>query len=310
METAIKPVDDVCNSISKMQTQFGQALPPQIPVERFMRVAMTAIRTSPSLAECERASLFNAFIQAAQDGLLPDGREGAIVPFSGKAKWMPMVGGLCKKARNSGEIKMIDAQVVCAADKYRSWTDEHGPHFLHEKAIGDRGEDILTYAYALTHDGGLYFEEVDEKQMDAVKAVAKTKNVWDGPFKQEMKRKTALRRLAKYRLPSNTDLDDLVRRDDDMYDLEKEKPMRDTNQKTRLETLIEAKAEPVVQVAQEAPTGADGVMMDYKVAIDEADSEDNVKRLLGEAKPKVGDENFKMLEAHGNLKVKKLKGVK
>ena len=146
--------------------------------------------------------------------------------------------------------------------------------------------------------------------MDAVKAVAKTKNVWDGPFKQEMKRKTALRRLAKYRLPSNTDLDDLVRRDDDMYDLEKEKPMRDTNQKTRLETLIEANAGPVVQVAQEAPTGADGAMMDYKVAIDEADSEDNVKRLLGEAKPKVGDENFKMLEAHGNLKIKKLKGVK
>lgn len=307
METAIKPVDEVCGSIQKMGTQFAQALPPQIPVERFVRVAMTAIRTSPSLVECSRPSLFNAFIQAAQDGLLPDGREGAIVPFKGNAKWMPMVGGLCKKARNSGEIKMIDAQVVCQNDKYRSWTDEHGPHFIHEKAISDRGEDILTYAYAITHDGGLYFEEVDEKQMDAVKAVSKTDTVWGGPFKQEMKRKTALRRLAKYRLPSNTDLDDIVRRDDDMYDLEKEKPMRDTNQKSRLETLIETKAEPVVQ---EAPTGADGAMMDYKAGIDEADSEDNIKRLLSEAKPKVGDENFKLLEAHANLKVRKLKGGK
>uniref|UniRef100_UPI00195373C4 recombinase RecT n=1 Tax=Klebsiella aerogenes TaxID=548 RepID=UPI00195373C4 len=45
-------------------------------------------------------------------GLLPDGREGAIVEFSGKAQWMPMIGGLRKKVRNSGEIATWEAHVV------------------------------------------------------------------------------------------------------------------------------------------------------------------------------------------------------
>ena len=36
------------------------ALPAHIPVERFVRVALTAVATSPRLLEMDRASLWNA----------------------------------------------------------------------------------------------------------------------------------------------------------------------------------------------------------------------------------------------------------
>src|SRR3546814_9174090 len=82
-----------------------------IPVEKFHRVAVTAISSNPDLLNVDRTSLFGALMKAAQDGLLPDGREGAIVPFKGKASWMPMVAGIMKKVRNSGEIEIGRAHV-------------------------------------------------------------------------------------------------------------------------------------------------------------------------------------------------------
>jgi len=152
---------------------------------------------------------------------LPDGRESAIVPFGGKARYMPMVAGICKKARNSGEIGTIDAQVVYEKDEYASWTDEKGPHFKHIRARGDRGEIVLTYAYALGKDGSVYFEEVSEDQMQKIKTMSKANDSpWKGPFADEMRRKSALRRLGKYRLPNSTDLVSVLEKDDEIYETE------------------------------------------------------------------------------------------
>src|SRR3990167_7465795 len=102
-------------------------------------------------------------MKCAGDGLLPDGREAALVPFKDDCKYLPMVAGICKRARNSGEIVDIDALTVYANDTYKAWTDETGAHFKHVKARGDRGEVVLTYGYARVRDGGFYFEEVEKK---------------------------------------------------------------------------------------------------------------------------------------------------
>src|SRR3546814_12604527 len=74
-------------TIGKMEAQIKMALPAHIPVEKFHRVAVTAISSNPDLLNVDRTSLFGALMKAAQDGLLPDGREGAIVPHKGKASW-------------------------------------------------------------------------------------------------------------------------------------------------------------------------------------------------------------------------------
>ena len=93
-------------------------MPAHIPVERFVRVVLTAIQNSPKLAEMDRASLWNASMRAAQDGLLPDGREGALVPFKGKVTWIPMVAGIRKKVRNSKDIATWDVHAVHAKDQF------------------------------------------------------------------------------------------------------------------------------------------------------------------------------------------------
>lgn len=219
MSEIVKPVEEIKGTLAKMKDQFSMVLPKQIPSDRFIRVAQTALMNKPDLATLNRQSLYVAFTQAAQDGLMPDNREAAIVPFKGMAKYMPMVAGICKKARNTGEISSIDAQVVYEKDSYEAWVDEKGPHFKHVKARGDRGNPLLTYAYAVGKDGGCYFEEIDEIQMDAIRKMSKANDSpWNGPFKDEMRRKSALRRLAKYRLPSSSDLDHVFKHDDEIYD--------------------------------------------------------------------------------------------
>lgn len=216
------PIKIIRREVTGMESQFKAALPAHVPPERFIRIAMTAISTRKDLLNCRKEDVYAELMKCAQDGLVPDGREATVVVYNVKGtptpKYMPMVGGICKKARNSGDIKTMNAHVVYENDNYRSWADETGEHFIFERAEGDRGKVRLTFAFALTKDGGLFFEEVSEAQMDAIERCSRGKDgPWKGDFKDEMRRKSALRRLAKYRLPSSTDLDDLIRRDDDMY---------------------------------------------------------------------------------------------
>lgn len=222
---AIEPIVEIRRNLELMSPEFEKVLPPHIKPERFIRVVYTALKLNPDLLQCDRQSLYASCMKAANDALLPDNREGAIVPFGRQAQWMPMIAGICKKARNSGEILSIDAQVVYANDQYDSWIDEKGPHFSHRKSRGERGEPVLTYAYALTKDGGFFHEEIDESQMADIEAVSRGKTgPWKGAFRDEMKRKSAIRRLAKYRLPSSTDLDEIIRRDDEVFDVKGESP--------------------------------------------------------------------------------------
>jgi recombination protein RecT len=219
--------------------EFQAALPAHIPVERFVRVLLTAVQNNPDLVNADRASFWNAAMRSAQDGLLPDGREGAIVIYRTKkkvkdpqtgesrdvwlnaAQWMPMIFGVLKKIRNSGEIAVITARIVCEGDHYRNWIDSDGEHIEYEQGDGrDPNKIRKVFAMAKTKTGDLYVEEMTPADIEKVRAVSRAKD--SGPWVQwwdQMALKTVLRRLAK-RLPMSTDLDDLIRRDDDLYDMQ------------------------------------------------------------------------------------------
>jgi len=212
----ITVADQIRHSIESMAPEFEKALPPHIDVKRFVRIAQTAIIGNPAILNCDRRSIYQACIHAAQDGLLPDGREGAIVPFKDKAQWLPMIAGILKKIRNSGELISITAQIVKERDQFRYWVDSDGEHLNHEPlTFGDGGKVIGVYALAKTRDGGLYIDTMGVEDVEKVRAVSRAKNAmawtqwWD-----EMAKKTVLRRLSK-RLPVSTDNLDLIRRDDD-----------------------------------------------------------------------------------------------
>ncbi|KMO28550.1 recombinase RecT [Methylobacterium aquaticum] len=202
----------------RMSGEIAAALPPHIPPERFMRVVVTAVNGDPALLAADRKSLFESSMRAAQDGLLPDKREGALVIFSGRVQWMPMITGILKKVRNSGELVSIGAHVAYENDRFAYVLGDEERIEHEPKLDGPRGKPRAAYAIAKTKDGGIYREVMSLEDIEKVRKVSRAAN--KGPWVdwwEEMARKTVLRRLAK-RLPMSSDMDDLLRRDDELYD--------------------------------------------------------------------------------------------
>ena len=252
----ISPLQEVQGTLSKMGDQFKMSLPVHIKPERFIRAAQTAIQNNPDLLQVSRPSLYNACMKCAQDGLLPDGREAAIVKFGADAGYIPMIAGILKLIRNSGELATIDAEVVHEKDEYDSWTDERGQHFKFKKNRGERGAPMLTFAYALTKDGHLYFEEVTEAEMASIQKMARSQNVWTGGFRDEMKKKSALHRLAK-RMPKSTDIEQVLKADEELYDLEKTEEVKpEATTSTRLNDAITGGDKQKATDAEVTPTPA------------------------------------------------------
>ena len=238
----LKPIEVVSGALENLAPEFKSALPAHISVEKFHRVAITAIAQNQDLLQADRASLYTECMKAAQDGLVPDGREAVLTVFNQKmpdgkykkvVKYMPMVWGIVKKVRNSGELLEIGAHVVYANDQFDYWIDDTGEHLSHRPRLdGPRGDFQLVYALAKTKDGGRYCEVMTKEQIDKVMAVSRAKDSKGnaiGPWKDwypEQACKTVIRRLSK-RLPMSTDKEDefrrVIERDDDLYDLNQPK---------------------------------------------------------------------------------------
>lgn len=216
-ERRADPVAVIRQNMVAMAPEFKAALPSHISVEKFTRVAMTAIQNNPDLQNADRRSLFGAVVRLAQDGLLPDGREAAIVLFGKQAQAMPMIAGILKKVRQSGEIAYISAHVVYSNDRFK-WTLGFDENVEHEPAPLDQepGEPVAAYAVAVLKDGSRLLEVMRKSDIEKVRNVSRAKG--NGPWVQwwsEMARKTVMRRLSK-RLPMSTDLDDAFERDKTM----------------------------------------------------------------------------------------------
>lgn len=224
------PVAVVRNQLDAMQDQFGAALPDHIPVARFVRVVMTAVQNNPELLECDRRSLFNAAMKAAQDGCIPDGREGAIVVrFDPKvaskkaANWQIMIAGIRKKARNSGEIATWDVEEVHENDAFEFELGDN-PYIHHKPALSNRGKLIACYSVCTLKSGEktrcvMGIDDIlaiRDQYSDGWKAY-KAGRIKSTPWltsEGEMSKKTVARRHGKT-IPMSTDLEAVLRRDDE-----------------------------------------------------------------------------------------------
>jgi recombination protein RecT len=210
-EQTANPVAVIRQNLQTMQPEFKAALPPHIAPERFTRVAMTAIQNTPALAQADRRSLFGAFVKLAQDGLLPDGREAAVVMFGNKAQAMPMIGGILKRIRQSGEVSRVSAHVVYANDFFKiSYGFDEDVEHIPPALDQPRGEPIGAYATAVLRDGSKLLEVMNLEEIEKVRNVSRAAK--NGPWVAwwtEMARKTVMRRLSK-RLPMSTDLEEQI----------------------------------------------------------------------------------------------------
>lgn len=175
--------------------QVALALPEGIPAHRFVRATVTALMQNPDLVKAETDSLFTSLIRCAQIGLMPDGREAAIVMFGNRATAMPMVGGYRKIAAEHGWS--IRASVVFANDEFdhvqgMTETVTHRP----VRPGQARGDRVAVYAVGTHRDGR---KEVAVLYADDVEKVRRSSRSKDsGPWRdwtERMWEKTAARRL-------------------------------------------------------------------------------------------------------------------
>ncbi|HEY2243422.1 MAG TPA: recombinase RecT [Xanthobacteraceae bacterium] len=211
------PIIVLRNYLNERIDSLRSALPPHIKPERFVAAVMTAVQINPDLLACDKRSLFVACMRCAQDGLMPDGSEAAIVAYKSTANYLPMYQGLLKKFRNSGTFKWIGASIVYEGEEFAHWTDEAGEHFKHVpdyEQTGDR-KVKLVYAAATTVDGGFFVEPMTLKEINKRRNMSRASRD-DAPWKMwesEMQKKTALRALAKL-LPKSSDVDHFLQRDE------------------------------------------------------------------------------------------------
>lgn len=197
------PMQEVCERIASdaFMAKIRQALPATVTPDRFARVTLTAVQQNPAVI-VHPASLYNAVIRCAQDGLYPDGREAAFVVFrtrdGERVQYMPMVSGLRKVAALHGIT--LTAYVVHEADDFDYQLGDD-PHIHHKppRLDKDRGAPIGAYAVATIQETGeKYVEVMSRDQIEEVRDVSRAKN--NGPWVQwwgEMARKTVARRLFK-----------------------------------------------------------------------------------------------------------------
>jgi recombination protein RecT len=238
----IKPRAELATLIEQEAPKWASALPPQIKPEAFKRAVLTALSFDPALTEADRKTFLTACLRAAQDGLLPDKKEGAFVIFSTKVKlannkeewvkavqWMPMVYGIVKKLRNSGEIASIASKIVYQNEveqgRFIYRIKDGVEEFVHEPILmGDRGPMALVYATARFKDGTVQTEILAKADVDKIRSVSKAGN--SGPWVSwydEMARKSAVRRLSKYLPLSAEDHRVLDRDDESVTEFERQK---------------------------------------------------------------------------------------
>ena len=217
--------------IKQMEGEIKKALPSVITPERFTRIVLSALSTNPKLAETTPQSFLGAMMTAAQLGLEPNTPLGQayLIPFRnhGVMECQFQLGykGLIDLAYRSGEVSVIQAQVVYENDEF-SYAFGLEPSLKHIPTTGDRGKPSHVYAVFRTKDGGYGFEVMS---MDDVRAHAKkfSKAYGNGPWQtnfEEMAKKTVLKKVLKY-APLKSDFvrgvaqDETVKTDisEDMY---------------------------------------------------------------------------------------------
>ena len=205
--------------LEKFKGEIARALPRHINPDRMARIALTAFRMTPKLAECDPRSVFAAVIQSSQLGLeVGLMGEGHLVPFKGQCQLIPGYTGLMKLARQSGLIQDIYAHEVRVNDKFMlrlgmERSLEHEPL----TALGgfpasdeERGDVVGFYAVAVFKDGSRSFVAMSRKEVEKIRDGSRgyqsarqyrKESVWDTDF-VAMGIKTVIRRLCKFLLKS------------------------------------------------------------------------------------------------------------
>ena len=197
----------IADMIKAMEPEIKKALPQVITPERFTRMALSALNTTPKLAECSQMSFLGALMNAAQLGLEPNTPLGQayLIPYrnKGKLECQFQIGykGLIDMVYRNDNIQTVQALCVYENDVFEY---ELGlePKLVHKPAVKDRGELILVYALWKAKNGGYGFEVMSKEDVDLhARKFSQSFGSSFSPWKtnyEEMAKKTVIKKCLKY----------------------------------------------------------------------------------------------------------------
>lgn len=240
----LDPVDrkvaDARAMFQSMKGEFAVALPKHVGVDRFMRMALTCVRKTPALLDCDPPTVIAALMEAARLGLEPGTKQAAIVPFGKTATFIAQWQGLVELMYRSGQVGSVTAEFIHERDDWE-YSIGDGGRFWHRPNLlaSDRGAILLAYAFATLKDGSrskVVFltrqdaEEVRDKfsknyqraedrrsrepdQFNRNPTWGKFNSTWHTDF-DAMWRKSCVRRLADW-VPSSPELRELLMKENE-----------------------------------------------------------------------------------------------
>lgn len=213
-ETALRPNEannsqkpaSISDMIRAMTPEIKKALPSVMTPERFTRIALSAVKNTPKLAECTPLSFLSALMNSAQLGLEPNTPLGQayLIPYKnhGQLECQFQIGykGMIDLAYRNDRMQSIEAHTIYENDEFYY---EYGlnPALRHVPTWGDRGAIVGFYAIFHLDNGGYHFEVMSKSDVDAYadrysKAFTSEYSPWKTNYEQ-MAHKTVLKRLLK-----------------------------------------------------------------------------------------------------------------
>lgn len=206
-ESKLKKSMSIADLIKAMMPEIKKALPEVITPERFTRMALSALNTTPKLQECTQISFLSALMNAAQLGLEPNTPLGQayLIPFNNKGtlECQFQIGykGLIDLGYRNPQMQIISAQAVYENDEFE-YELGLNPKLKHRPAIKDRGEVRLFYGLFKLVNGGFGFEVMSKEAVDAyAKDYSKAFDSSFSPWKtnyEAMAKKTVIKKALKY----------------------------------------------------------------------------------------------------------------
>lgn len=204
-----KEGNTIVQLIKRMEPEIQRALPQHITGERMARIALTAVRNTPELAQADQMSLLGAIMQSAQLGLEPNTPlgEAYLIPYRNKkqgiieAQFQMGYKGLLNLAHRTNEYKGIYAHEVYPNDEFHY---EYGLHkdLKHVPADIPEGDPIYYYAVYHLKNGGFDFVVWSREKIEQhAKKYSAGINHYSSPWKSDfdsMAKKTILKDVLKY----------------------------------------------------------------------------------------------------------------
>ena len=191
--------------------------------ERFARIALTAVRLTPKLAECSMPSFAAALMTCAQLNLEPGPQGHAyLIPYKGECTFQLGYKGLLELVYRSGLMSSVYAEVVYRAEvergkfKFAMGLERQLSHEIDLLDDCRDGELVAAYAVAEMKDGTRNFVVLSKKEIERAKASSSSARYGSGPWStspEEMWKKTALKRLCKW-LPQSVEAARAIELDD------------------------------------------------------------------------------------------------